>query len=85
MDTDKLCGPGERGELRMKNKYIMNGYYKMDSSSAFDADGWFKTGDLVYFDENGYIYIIDRIKDLLLYTLYNITPSVSIHTSQGII
>ncbi|XP_044752316.1 luciferin 4-monooxygenase-like [Coccinella septempunctata] len=76
VDTEEICGPGERGELRTLSKYIMNEYYKMDSSFAFDSDGWFKTGDLVYFDENGCIYVVDRIKDLILYSLHNIAPSV---------
>ncbi|KAK9877880.1 hypothetical protein WA026_020106 [Henosepilachna vigintioctopunctata] len=75
-DNETICGVGKPGELRLKNKFLMNGYYKLDSSSVFDSDGWFRTGDLAYFDENGCIYILDRIKDLLLYKIYNIRPAV---------
>lgn len=75
-ETEQLLGPNEQGELRLKTKYFMNGFYNMDSSTAYDSDGWLKTGDLAKFDENGYLYILDRIKDILLYTIYNINPSV---------
>ncbi|XP_045464244.1 luciferin 4-monooxygenase-like [Harmonia axyridis] len=76
IDTEKNCGPRECGELRIKSKLLMKGYFKMDSSSVFDSEGWFKTGDLVYFDENGFVYVVERIKDLILYTVYNIAPSI---------
>ncbi|KAL3276221.1 hypothetical protein HHI36_020937 [Cryptolaemus montrouzieri] len=75
-ESDKICGVKQQGELRLKNRFFMNGYYKLDSSFAFDSDGWFKTGDLAYYDENGCVYIVDRLKDVLLYTVYNIKPSV---------
>ena len=45
IDTGKNVGFNQRGELRVKSKFIMNGYYNMDSSDAFDEDGWLKTGD----------------------------------------
>ncbi|XP_044750771.1 luciferin 4-monooxygenase-like [Coccinella septempunctata] len=76
VDTEELCGYNQQGELRINTKLIMNGYYKMDSSSCFDQDGWFKTGDLAYINEEDCLVIVDRLKDILLYTVYNIRTSV---------
>lgn len=56
------------GELRIKGDNLMNGYWDDDEATkqAFDEDGWLRTGDLVKFDENGYIYITGRIKNLII-------------------
>ena len=56
------------GELRIKGDNLMNGYWEDDEATkqAFDEDGWLRTGDLVRFDENGYIYITGRIKNLII-------------------
>lgn len=76
VETEEVCGYNQQGELRIKTEYIMNGYYKMDSSSSFDQDGWLKSGDLAYINKDNCLVIVDRIKDMLLYTLYNIKPSL---------
>lgn len=73
--TGKTLGMNKLGELRVKSKSIMNGYYKRDSSFAFDTDGWLKTGDIVYFDEDFCFYFTDRIKDLLIYRDQQISPA----------
>ncbi len=56
------------GELRIKGDNLMNGYWDDEeaTSDAFDEDGWLKTGDLVKVDDNGYIYIVGRIKNLII-------------------
>lgn len=54
----------------------MNGYYKMDSSDAWDSDGWLKTGDVAYFDENFCLYIVDRIKEMLKFQSWHVAPAV---------
>lgn len=76
VETGKTCGFDQEGELRIKSVYMMNGYYKMDTTSCFDEEGWFKTGDLAYINKDECLVVVDRLKDLLLYTLYNIRPSV---------
>ena len=56
------------GELRIKGDNLMNGYWSDEEATnqAFDEDGWLKTGDLAKVDENGYIYIVGRIKNLII-------------------
>ncbi|XP_064213708.1 luciferin 4-monooxygenase isoform X2 [Tribolium castaneum] len=74
-ETNKNLGPNQKGELRVKSKYVMNGYYNMDSSASFDEDGWLKTGDVVYYDEDYCFYIVDRIKESFKYQGWFIAPA----------
>ena len=52
------------GELLIRGKYVMLGYYQQDNSVTFDADGWVPTGDIMRQDKNGFIEIIDRKKEI---------------------
>lgn len=52
----------------------MNGYYNVDSSYVWDADGFMRTGDIVYYDEDYCFFIVDRVKDLLKYQGWHIPP-----------
>ncbi|XP_058820875.1 uncharacterized protein LOC131683068 [Topomyia yanbarensis] len=70
-------GPGETGEIRVKYKHKFLGYLNNAESTrdAFDEEGFFKTGDVGYFDQYGFLYVIDRIKDIIKYKNYQISPS----------
>ncbi|RZB38699.1 4-coumarate--CoA ligase 1-like, partial [Asbolus verrucosus] len=75
-ETEKILGPNQQGELRVKTRYVMNGYYNQDSSECFDSDGWLKTGDVVYYDEDLCFYVVDRIKEMLKYKSWHIPPAM---------
>ncbi len=61
------AGPNEVGEIWLKADSMMNGYFKNDSATqeAFSR-GWYKTGDMARIDEEGYLFIVDRIKDMIV-------------------
>jgi fatty-acyl-CoA synthase len=63
--THQAVLQGETGEILVKGPTLMEGYYKVPRASAFDAEGFFKTGDLGYFDENGYLHFATRLKDVI--------------------
>lgn len=64
--TLRDCAPGERGEIVHRSPHVMVGYWdKPEQTAEAFAGGWFHSGDLAYADEEGYIYIVDRIKDVV--------------------
>lgn len=66
---------GEVGELIVRGPNVMKGYYKMpEETQATIREGWLYTGDLAKMDEEGYFYIVDRKKDLILVGGYNVYP-----------
>ena len=72
-DTDVPVG--EAGELLIKGPQIMKGYWKRpDATAETLTDGWLHTGDIAKMDEDGYFYIVDRKKDLIISGGYNVYP-----------
>ncbi len=67
---------GERGELCLKGPNIMAGYWQRphDTAAAFTADGFLRTGDVGIMDADGYVTLVDRIKDLILVSGFNVYP-----------
>nr|CAH7754382.1 unnamed protein product [Callosobruchus chinensis] len=77
LETEQpVTGPNKKGELRLKTDLHMNGYYKMDSSDAFDSEGYLRTGDLAYYDEDNCLFIDDRIKEMFKYRGWHILPAI---------
>lgn len=69
--------PDRRGELCIRGPNVMSRYLgdeRGDAAGIFTADGFLRTGDIVRMDEDGYIYIVDRLKDMLLCGGYNVYP-----------
>jgi long-chain acyl-CoA synthetase len=74
-DASKEMKIGEPGELLVKGPQVMQGYWRNDEETANAMhDGWLHTGDIAYIDEDGYFYIVDRKKDLILSAGYNVYP-----------
>lgn len=73
-DDGKECAPGEAGELQVRGRSILLGYYKRPDANAESFDGeWFRTGDLFIRDEDGYLSIVGRIKDMVRRSSENIS------------
>jgi long-chain acyl-CoA synthetase len=69
---------GEPGELCIKGPNVMKGYWKNEEATAksMTRDGFFRTGDVARMDEDGFVFIVDRTKDMLLCGGYNVYPRV---------
>lgn len=69
-------GPGEIGEVVVRGHNVMKGYYNKPDATAevFDDSNWFHTGDLGKKDKDGYFYIVDRLKDMIIRGGYNVYP-----------
>jgi long-chain acyl-CoA synthetase len=67
---------GEVGEIVIRGHNLMKGYWRQPEATAeaIDADGWFRSGDLAIVDEDGYFFIVDRKKDMIIRGGYNIYP-----------
>jgi feruloyl-CoA synthase len=64
----RRCLPGETGEIHMRSMAMMQGYLDdaEATAAAFDAQGWYRSGDLARLDADGYLYIVDRLKDMIV-------------------
>jgi long-chain acyl-CoA synthetase len=66
---------GERGEVCVRGPQVMAGYHnRPDATAEVLNDGWLRTGDIGTLDDDGYLSIVDRMKDMLLYKGYNVYP-----------
>ncbi len=75
-DATRYVPLGERGEICIKGPNVMKGYWKAPDATrdAMTAEGYLRTGDVGYMDEDGFLFIVDRIKDMLLCSGFNVYP-----------
>lgn len=75
IESGEMAKLGERGELQVKGPQVMLGYYDNPQATK-DAfmDGWLRTGDVGVLDEDGYVFLVDRIKDLIICSGFNVYP-----------
>ena len=75
-DEGSDLAQGEVGEIVIRDHNVMKGYWNRPDATAqaIDADGWFRTGDMARIDEDGYFFIVDRKKDLIIRGGYNVYP-----------
>ena len=72
---DQDVGTNEAGEILFRGHNVMKGYYKrLEATAAALRNGWFYTGDIGRRDEDGYLYIVDRVKDMIIRGGFNVYP-----------
>ncbi|MFL9582053.1 long-chain fatty acid--CoA ligase [Stenotrophomonas sp. AB1(2024)] len=76
-DNGVTLPAGEVGELCIRGPQVMKGYWQRpeETAKAIDADGWLHTGDMARMDEHGFFYIVDRKKDMILVSGFNVYPN----------
>ena len=88
-DGDRHLPPNERGEIAIRSAANINGYWRNPeaTAAAFTPDGYIKTGDIGYLDEDGYLFIVDRKKDIIIRGGENISAAeveAALYGSEGI-
>jgi long-chain acyl-CoA synthetase len=76
-DEGNLLAMGDVGELCVKGPQVMRGYWQRpeETAQSIDSGGWLHTGDIARMDEQGYFYIVDRKKDMILVSGFNVYPN----------
>jgi long-chain acyl-CoA synthetase len=76
-DEGKVVGNDQVGELQVRGPQVMQGYWQRPEATkeVIDQDGWLSTGDIVKFDDEGLLYIVDRKKDMILVSGFNVYPN----------
>ena len=75
LDSGEPLGPGETGELCLRGANMMRGYHKRERHEAFDADGWFHTGDRAMIDEEDFLFFYGRANDMIKTAGANVAPA----------
>jgi long-chain acyl-CoA synthetase len=77
MTTARRSQPGQPGELCVRGPQVMKGYYNRpdETANVMMADGFLRTGDLARVDDNGYVSLVDRKKDMILVSGFNVYPN----------
>jgi acyl-CoA synthetase (AMP-forming)/AMP-acid ligase II len=75
--TEQVLPPGQVGEVWTRSPSVMKGYWRQPDATeeVMAADGWFRTGDAGYLDEQGYLYLTDRLKDMIVSGGENVYPA----------
>jgi long-chain acyl-CoA synthetase len=90
INDGRILDVGQEGEIQIKGPNVMRGYYRLpeETANAFTADGWFRTGDIGRFDDDGHLYITGRLKEMLIIGGENVFPReieevISLHPAVG--
>jgi long-chain acyl-CoA synthetase len=74
-DPRRVLAPGEKGEIRIKGPNVTRGYWNApEETAAAFVDGWLLTGDIGFMDEDGWFYLVDRKKDMIISGGFNVYP-----------
>ncbi|OAP19094.1 hypothetical protein AXX17_AT1G21440 [Arabidopsis thaliana] len=76
-ETGRVMGVNQPGELWLKGPSISKGYFGNEEATneTINLEGWLKTGDLCYIDEDGFLFVVDRLKELIKYKGYQVPPA----------
>jgi long-chain acyl-CoA synthetase len=76
-EDNEVVAPGGIGELWIRGPQVMQGYWNQpeETRDVLTEDGWLKSGDMCYQDENGYVFVVDRKKDLIIISGFKVYPS----------
>ena len=74
-ENDEPVGYNQAGDMCIKGPNVMSGYFNKDNTNDFTKDGYFRTGDIISMDEKGYITLLDRKKDMILVSGFNVFPN----------
>ncbi|KAJ0247739.1 4-coumarate--CoA ligase-like 3 [Hirschfeldia incana] len=76
-DTGRVMGVNETGELWLKGPAITKGYFRNEEATkeTINSEGWLKTGDICCIDDEGFVFILDRLKELIKYKAYQVPPA----------
>jgi fatty-acyl-CoA synthase len=76
-DEGEICAAGRAGELFIKGANVTNGYWRRpeETRDAFDQEGWFRTGDVARLDEDGFLWMVDRKRDMFISGGENVYPA----------
>lgn len=85
LETGEKLGPNKQGELYFRIPSVMKGYHNMPEKTAdfMDSDGWCRSGDIASYDEDGRVYFVDRIKDMIKCLDHQVSPSDLERVLQG--
>ena len=75
LETGQELGPNEGGELLVRGPQVMRGYLGHATTEAIESAGWLHTGDVGYADADGYLYVVDRVKEIIKYKAYQVAPA----------
>ncbi|KAH7281007.1 hypothetical protein KP509_36G025100 [Ceratopteris richardii] len=89
VDADSGCAlpPNQRGEIWIRGPTVMKGYFANpgETAAVIDREGWLHTGDLGFIDEEGFVFIVDRLKELIKYKGFQVCPSSFKYHSRAFI
>jgi long-chain acyl-CoA synthetase len=75
-DPERTCAPGDPGEICVAGPQVTQGYWgKPDATRAAFVDGLFRTGDIGFVDEDGHLHVVDRLKDMIIASGFNVYPA----------
>ena len=77
LDSGEMLGPNERGELCQRGPHVMAGYLNEPEATehSIDEEGWLHTGDIAYANDAGYVWVVDRAKELIKYKGFQVAPA----------